>query len=448
VRSARHVLKLVQCAGMYWNSDNASTRGAALAFYCAFSLAPLLVIILTVAGWVVGTTAAYAQIGAQLTALFGPATAKTLLDAMRSAQQVQGSFATAVSVITLLFAATTVLAALEGALEEIWRSGSLRPAGIRGWIRTRLLSLGFILSLGFLLLVSLTLSTGLAHLRDRIAAHDAGFVSVIGGLDFLISLLLVSGLFALIFRYMPMRRLPWSVVAGGGVMTAVLFDVGRWIVGLYLARSTQPTAFGAAASFAALLLWLYYTAQIFLFGAEFTACLGGLREHRPEDGAGPPQGSPESYANRRQYPMLPPRHTCEKDSNRQIVGVHSSTQGDTCMTTSSDTSNVVISSNKVEGTKVYNNAGDKLGSIDDLMIDKMSGQIRYAVLEFGGFLGMGTDRYPIPWNMLKYETSKDGYVVPLDKAKLDNAPKYRDSEMPVYDTEYGKRVNTYYGVNW
>ena len=118
------------------------------------------------------------------------------------------------------------------------------------------------------------------------------------------------------------------------------------------------------------------------------------------------------------------------------------------MTTSSDTSNVVISSNKVEGTKVYNNAGDKLGSIDDLMIDKMSGQIRYAVLEFGGFLGMGTDRYPIPWNMLKYETSKDGYVVPLDKAKLDNAPKYRDSEMPVYDTEYGKRVNTYYGVNW
>ncbi len=118
------------------------------------------------------------------------------------------------------------------------------------------------------------------------------------------------------------------------------------------------------------------------------------------------------------------------------------------MTTSNDTSSVVISSDKVEGTTVYNPAGEKLGSIDDLMIDKLSGQIRYAVLEFGGFLGMGTDRYPIPWNMLKYETGKDGYVVPLDKAKLDDAPKYRDENIPVYDAEYGKRVNTYYGVNW
>ncbi len=118
------------------------------------------------------------------------------------------------------------------------------------------------------------------------------------------------------------------------------------------------------------------------------------------------------------------------------------------MTTSNDTSNIVISSDKVEGTNVYNNSGEKLGSIDDLMIDKFSGQIRYAVLEFGGFLGMGTDRYPIPWNMLKYETDKNGYVVPLDKAKLDNAPKYRDENIPTYDAEYGKRVNTYYGVNW
>jgi sporulation protein YlmC with PRC-barrel domain len=117
------------------------------------------------------------------------------------------------------------------------------------------------------------------------------------------------------------------------------------------------------------------------------------------------------------------------------------------MTTSTATTSDVISSDNVEGTAVYNNAGEKLGSIDDLMIDKYSGQVRYAVLEFGGFLGMGTDRYPIPWNMLRYETSKDGYVVPLDKAKLDNAPKYRDENAPVYDLEFGKRVNSYYGVN-
>jgi sporulation protein YlmC with PRC-barrel domain len=107
----------------------------------------------------------------------------------------------------------------------------------------------------------------------------------------------------------------------------------------------------------------------------------------------------------------------------------------------------VISSDRVEGTAVYNTMGDKLGSIDDLMIDKRSGQVRYAVLEFGGFLGMGTDRYPLPWDVLKYATAKDGYVVPLDKAKLDTAPRYAASDVPEYDMEYGRRVNGYYGID-
>ena len=114
----------------------------------------------------------------------------------------------------------------------------------------------------------------------------------------------------------------------------------------------------------------------------------------------------------------------------------------------STTSSDFISSDKVEGTTVYDTGGDKLGSVDDLVIDKRSGQIRYAVLEFGGFLGMGTDRYPLPWNMLKYDTSKDGYVVPLDKAKLENAPRYSDDDMPAYTSEYNKKVNGYYGVDW
>jgi sporulation protein YlmC with PRC-barrel domain len=113
---------------------------------------------------------------------------------------------------------------------------------------------------------------------------------------------------------------------------------------------------------------------------------------------------------------------------------------------SSSTSTDVIASTRVEGTPVYNAAGDKLGSIDDLMIDKRSGQVRYAVLEFGGFLGMGTDRYPLPWNMLKYDTKCDGYVVPVDKAQLEGAPRYAADEEPAYDDEYGRRVNSYYGV--
>lgn len=104
----------------------------------------------------------------------------------------------------------------------------------------------------------------------------------------------------------------------------------------------------------------------------------------------------------------------------------------------------VISSDKVEGTSVYNVAGEKLGSIDDLMIDRQSGQVKYAVLEFGGFLGMGTDRYPIPWSMLHYDAKNSGYVVPLDKAKLEKAPKYADDRIPTYDTDYSSKVNSYY----
>lgn len=110
------------------------------------------------------------------------------------------------------------------------------------------------------------------------------------------------------------------------------------------------------------------------------------------------------------------------------------------------TNSDVISSDRVEGTNVYNNVGDKLGSIDELMIDKRSGQVRYAVLEFGGFLGMGTDRYPLPWDILKYDTTRDGYVVPLDKDQLTDAPRYAEDFRPDYNDEYGRRVNDHYGV--
>jgi sporulation protein YlmC with PRC-barrel domain len=118
------------------------------------------------------------------------------------------------------------------------------------------------------------------------------------------------------------------------------------------------------------------------------------------------------------------------------------------MAKTSTISSDVISSERVEGTTVYNTAGEKLGSVDDLMIDKVSGQIRYAVLEFGGFLGMGTDRYPLPWNMLKYDTAKEGYVVPLDKDKLEKAPRYAETDVPEYTPDYGKRIHNYYGADW
>jgi len=111
------------------------------------------------------------------------------------------------------------------------------------------------------------------------------------------------------------------------------------------------------------------------------------------------------------------------------------------------TSGSLIAAEKVIDTNVYNPQGEKLGEVDDLMIDKHSGHIRYAVLEFGGFLGMGTDRYPIPWNVLRYDTERDGYVVPLDKNILDKAPRYRTDSVPVYDNDYGSRIDRYYHMD-
>jgi membrane protein len=269
---------LAKCAARNWISDNATTTGASLAFFCAFSIAPLLVIVLTTSGWIVGATAAYSQIGAQLSALFGAPIANILLEAIKNSQQTQGIVATAVSVVTLLIGATTVLSALQTLLQQIWKSEALASVGIRGWFRTRFLSLGFILALGFLLLVSLTISTGMSTLRKHFGEQHSLALDMLGAVDVLISVSLVALLFAFIFRYLPAKRLPWKAVSIGGLITAVLFEAGRWAVGLYLAHTTQPSAFGAAASFATLLLWLYYTSLIFLFGAEYTACLGRLRD--------------------------------------------------------------------------------------------------------------------------------------------------------------------------
>jgi len=276
--------KVLRCTAQHWNSDNASTTGAALAFFSAFSIAPLLVILLTFAGWIIGAKSAFGVIGAQLDSLFGHATAAILLSAVQKSQHFEGLLATAISVATLLIGATSVLAALTYSLQLIWQSPVLKSSGLVGWLRRRFLSLGFILTLGFLLTISFAVSTGISSVRARLAVSHPTMLGLVTLADFAVSIMLVSILFSLIFRYMPARKLPWAVVLAGGFLTAVLFDVGRWAVGLYLAHSTEPSAFGAAASFVTLLLWLYYTAQIFLFGAEFTACLGGLRE----TGAQPP----------------------------------------------------------------------------------------------------------------------------------------------------------------
>jgi membrane protein len=292
-------MHVLVCAFRRWFADNGSATAAALAFYCAFSLAPLLVIVLTVSGWVVGAQSAFHFVEQQLVMLFGSDTAQILVEAVRSSQDYEGYLATAVSIATLLVAATTVLAELEQALNRIWGTNVAASGGVRTWIRRRVLSLGFILALSFMLLATLTISTMVVGVRAWLAERYAPLLGLVGMLDMLVSLAVITLLFALIYRYMPGQRLRWGVVVAGGLVTALLFALGKWVVGLYLAHSAVPNAFGAAASFAALLLWLYYTAQIFLFGAEFTACLGGLgRENaparRPQRASGDQPGRPDS----------------------------------------------------------------------------------------------------------------------------------------------------------
>jgi membrane protein len=281
VKAKRGIWSILKGTTENWLEDQASSISAALAFYCAFSLAPLLIIIVAIAGWIVGGEVAYSYVGSQLTMLFGRQSAELVLEAMRGAQTADGMLATVVSVLMLVIGASTVFAALESALQQVWGGRKALSRNWRGFVRARLISFGFILAIGFLLLVSLTLTTALAALRGYALRHFEGLVSLFASLDFFISIALGTGLVALMYRYLPAKRLAWRHVIVGALVTALLFHAGRWAIGLYLGRATQPTAYGAAASFAALLLWLYYSAQIFLFGAEFTACLGQSRQPEP-----------------------------------------------------------------------------------------------------------------------------------------------------------------------
>jgi membrane protein len=280
---AKRMWPVIKQAGLNWSTDGASSIGAALAFYCAFALAPLLVIVVTIVGRIVGAQVAYGYVAAQLTALLGAGSAQLLLSAMRSSQTQQGMIATIVSLVSLLVAATSVFAVLELALEKMWGVETLKSRGWWSFVRTRLVSLGVILAIGFLLLVSLSITTAVSALRGFITQQYTGFLILTEAVNVLLSIGTSTALVALIYQYMPVRRLAWKPVLTGALVTALLFHAGRWAIGLYLGTAVQPSAFGAAASFAALLLWLYYSAQIFLYGAEFTACLGDPNNGRRVD---------------------------------------------------------------------------------------------------------------------------------------------------------------------
>jgi membrane protein len=254
-----------------WLKHNASSLGAALSFYTLFSLAPILVIAMAVAGALFGPHVAEAHVLAQMRALLGDSGAAALQSLLSSAHQsgVKG-IAAAVGIVTLLIGATSVFGELQNTLDFIWKSPDKDSVAWWRILRSRILSVGLILGVGFLLMVSLIVSASLAALGAWLGSVMAQWQVILPVLDLVLSLGLTTVLFAMIYKYVPRENIAWGDVWIGGLVTACLFSVGKLVIGLYLGRSSLNSAYGAAGSIMVLLLWIYYSAQIFLLGAEFT----------------------------------------------------------------------------------------------------------------------------------------------------------------------------------
>jgi membrane protein len=250
--------------------------GAALAFYTLFSIAPLLLIVISLAGLVFGEQAARGEIMAQLAGLMGAQSASTVESMLGSLNRPgAGLLGTLVGLGALLLGATSVFAELQNAMDRIWRPPARPLGGLWALLRARLLSLGLVLGIGFLLMVSLIVSAGLAALGKWWGPWFADIAFMANALNFGVSFLLIASMFAMIYKWIPRMKVAWRDVWVGAALTALLFTVGKSLIGLYIGRSGVASPFGAAASLVVLLLWIYYSAQIFLLGAEFTWVFAG-----------------------------------------------------------------------------------------------------------------------------------------------------------------------------
>lgn len=259
-----------------WSKDKASKHAAALAYYTTFSLAPLLVIIISLAGLFGGTEAAQGMVMNQVQGLVGEEGRGFVEDmvASASARPAKGAIATAIGIITLVFGALGVFSELQTSLNTMWEVKLKPVVGVGGTLRRlvlgRLISFAMILVIGFLLLVSLIVSAGLSWLTGFLGELLPFHAAVAVIINLIVSLGVITLLFATMFRYLPDAKIAWRDVWLGGFVTAVLFTIGKFLIGMYLGRSNVGSTFGAAGSLAVLLIWIYYSAQIFFLGAEFT----------------------------------------------------------------------------------------------------------------------------------------------------------------------------------
>lgn len=270
--SPRRIWQLTKKSVAAWQDDHAASMGGALAYYTLFSMAPVLIIAIAVAGFFLGEDAARGEILVQLRGLLGEdgaAAVQALLES--AARPSQGIIATLFSVVLLVVGATTVFAELQSDLDRIWKAPpSQRRGGLFHLLRSRLLSFGLVLALGFLLLVSLVFSAALALLGQWWGTHFQDFGKVLEAFNFVVSLTIATALFAVIYKVLPSVSIAWRDVWVGAFVTALLFALGKTLIGLYIGRSGVASGFGAASSFVVVLIWVYYSTQIFLLGAEFT----------------------------------------------------------------------------------------------------------------------------------------------------------------------------------
>jgi membrane protein len=282
ITSPRELWQILREAFGEFSRENVARLGAALAYYTLFALAPLLVVAIGVAGLVFGAEAARGEVVAQIEGLIGRAGAEAVQGLLVSASPPGRSIpATVVGLITLFLGATSAFAALQGALNQVWNVPEKKQSAIKEFLRERLLSFGLVVGIGFLLLVSLALSAMLAALGNFMGSRLPGGATLWSIVNFVISFGFTTILFAMIYKVLPDLELAWRDVWLGGVITSLFFTIGKVLIGLYLGHSAIGSSFGAAGSVIIILIWIYYSSQVVLFGAEVTQAvvkrLGRLR---------------------------------------------------------------------------------------------------------------------------------------------------------------------------
>jgi membrane protein len=283
---------LVTSSVSAWLDDYAPSMGAALSYYTVFSLAPLLLIVVSIAGLAFGEEAVRGELFAQLQGLMGHDAAQAVQGLLAGASKPShGVLGTIVGIGIVAFGATTVFAELQDDLDRIWRAPARKKGGVWSLLRARLLSFGMILGLAFLLMVSLVLGAVISALGKWWGPMFGGWVVLAQAVNVVVGFGLTTVVFAMIYKMMPRVHVQWHDVWLGAIVTSLLFTVGKFLIGVYIGKSGIASGFGAAASLVIVFLWVYYSAQIFLLGAEFTwvyaRTLGSMRDvASPEQAAG------------------------------------------------------------------------------------------------------------------------------------------------------------------